>query len=1159
MSRLYSLVFLIVTLPPFASAAQVPSQILSLDGTNWQIAKDPGNVGQNEKWFEAVRPDVKPIRVPWILEDAFPDYDGVVWYYKKFETPSNPHQTADQNGRTLLRFWTVEFKADVWLNGKYLGGHEGSETPFTLDATDAIKPGVENLLVVRVLNPGNGPNPADGIRLNTTPRGLKTDPHQVGLAFNHGGILDSVELLSVPAARVDDIFAKADPKTGEIHVETSLFNAEKNVLAGVLEISVAPARSGSTICTLEKPLAIDSGENHDITTLKVENHRLWELNDPYLYRVTVRLKTKEHADSFDEQSVKTGFREFVFRDGYFRLNGRRIFLKCAHTCNHTPIGLRLPHDQDLFRRDMINSKMMGLNAVRFIAGMPTRYQLDLADELGLMVYEECYAAWMTMEDSPQLEKWFDDAIRAMILRDRNHPSVVIWGLLNECSPGKVSDHAASVLDMVRSMDDTRMVLYSSGRWDLQNKNANSFPGEIACRCRADRLEPFVAKNESDKTIKTLGIVWESGRLATHPGPNGEYGVIRWTAPTDAKCHVTATFDDTTEAKTTTDVHVLHNGKSLFAGFINIKDGGTQAKYDGTIKVKKGDTLDFAVGQGNESYGGDTTALDVIIKADSETFDAAKDFTNKPNHDGPWTYGQCTTVDNPQTDTFTAFDSTLVTQQNCGTFSNPGSKVWDDSFDDHHPYQRVPHTADIISFFRTVGEKPYNMINSSGGAKPYFPSEYGIGSGVNWPRAIRLFEQLGNRNTPDRNFYQVQLDSFMKDYQRWKMEEVFGYPEAFFKAGLLRMAEERTVGLNAIRSNPSIVGYSLTGLVDQVMGGEGLWTTFRELKPGTTDAIFDGFAPLRWCTFVEPLNTYTDDKVTLDIVLANEDALKPGTYPAQVWVFGPNNQKVYEKSFTVTIPEGEPSFAIPVFKDQVQLNGPSGQYRMVVQFEKGAAAMGGETRFYRLDRAEMPSVKGSVVLWGEDPKVESWLKEHGVSVVKFDPAIAKTEPQTILAVGVPVGVDPDAAFADLIERIENGSYVVFLTEQIFRKGNDPTGYLPLEKRGTIGNPQEWLYHVDQWAKRHPVFEGLQSGGLMGYDYYREILPLAFFIDTQTPDEAIAGGNNASLRYESGLMLALYHRGKGQFLINTLLLRENLGTVPQAERLLRNLLRLPQTTR
>lgn len=980
MTRLYHLAFLMVFLPSTLFAAQTPSQMIPLDGTDWQIAKDPDNIGQTEGWFNAVPNDVKPIRVPGILEETFCDYDGIVWYYKKFEAPANPHRDAKQDGRSMLRFWAVDFKADVWLNGKHLGTHEGGEAPFTLDATDAVKQGEVNLLVVRVLNPTNGENPPDGIRFAATPHGPKCVPFCPGLLGNCGGIVDSVEFVHVPAARITDVFVKADLKTGELRIETSLLNVEKGPLTGELEISVAPTQDGSTIHATQKSISLTSGENKDVSTLKVENHQLWDLKTPYLYRVTVKLKTKEHSDSFDERSVKTGFRELVFRDGFFRLNGHRVFLKCAHTGNHLPTGARLPYgqDRDFYRLDLINGKMMGFNTVRFIASIPARHQLDLADELGLMVYEECYAAWTTMEDSPRFEEWFDDAIRGMILRDRNHPSVVMWGLLNECASGKVNDHATKSLGLVRELDDTRLVLYHSGRWDLAN-----------------------------------------GRETQNPSPT------------------------------------------------------------------EGD-------QGEKP----------LLK---------------------------------------------------GTLSNPGQNVWEDTLDDHHPYRRVPHTTEEIKFFRTVGEVPYeNLVCSSGGGKPYFPSEYGIGSGVNWSRVLRLYHQRGGVKTCESDFYQAQLDRFTSDYHRWKMDEVFCLPETFFKASIAQMADQRALGLNAIRSNPSIVGYSMTALLDQGITGEGLWTTFRELKPGTTDAIFDGFAPLRWCTFVEPLNTYTDNPVTLDVVLANEDVLSPGTYPARAWVFGPNREKVYEKAFTITVPETEGPFVIPAIKEQVQINGPTGKYRLVVAFEKNAAAAGGETTFYRFDRADMPKVTDEVLLWGDDPKVEQWLKDNGIKTVKFDPSVPNTTPQKILALSTPA--NPDAAFADLAERIKNGSNVVFLSEQIFRKGEDPTGYLPLEQRGSIRQLEEWLYHVDQWAKCHPVFAGMQADGLMDYDYYREIIPTNFFVDTQTPTEAISGANSAARHYEAGLMVATYKLGKGQFLINTLLIRENLGTIPQAERLLRNLLNL-----
>ena len=117
------------------------------------------------------------------------------------------------------------------------------------------------------------------------------------------------------------------------------------------------------------------------------------------------------------------------------------------------------------RRDLLDVKAMGFNMIRFIWGGAERYQLDLCDELGLMVYEESFASW-PMQDSPQLAARWNQAVTELIRRDRNHPSVVIWGLLNEVRDRPHFRLAAASLPTVRRLDDTRMVFLNSGRWDL---------------------------------------------------------------------------------------------------------------------------------------------------------------------------------------------------------------------------------------------------------------------------------------------------------------------------------------------------------------------------------------------------------------------------------------------------------------------------------------------------------------------------------------------------------------------------------------------------------------------------------------------------------------------------------------------------------------------
>ena len=96
--------------------------------------------------------------------------------------------------------------------------------------------------------------------------------------------------------------------------------------------------------------------------------------------------------------------------------------------------------------------------------MPARYQLDLCDELGLMIYEESFAGWF-LADSPKMKERFDREVSDMIRRDRNHPCVVMWGLLNETPDGPVFRHAVEMLPFVRSLDETRVVMLNSGRFD----------------------------------------------------------------------------------------------------------------------------------------------------------------------------------------------------------------------------------------------------------------------------------------------------------------------------------------------------------------------------------------------------------------------------------------------------------------------------------------------------------------------------------------------------------------------------------------------------------------------------------------------------------------------------------------------------------------------
>ncbi|NLX05041.1 MAG: beta-galactosidase, partial [Phycisphaerae bacterium] len=103
----------------------------------WKLLPDPDNRGRSQAWFQSPRPEAQDAPVPGVVQQVFPDHHGVSWYWHEFRTQLK----ADGDHRLLLRFGAVHYLAEVWLNGAVVGGHEGGESPFALDVTDAVRTG----------------------------------------------------------------------------------------------------------------------------------------------------------------------------------------------------------------------------------------------------------------------------------------------------------------------------------------------------------------------------------------------------------------------------------------------------------------------------------------------------------------------------------------------------------------------------------------------------------------------------------------------------------------------------------------------------------------------------------------------------------------------------------------------------------------------------------------------------------------------------------------------------------------------------------------------------------------------------------------------------------------------------------------------------------
>ncbi len=939
------------------------SQILN---NGWKLATDPRNIGRAERWFEQAQPGALDTSVPSVIQQTFPAYHGVAWYWTTFTLDL----TMTPDDRLIIHFGAVDYYAEVWVNGARAGDYEGGETPFEFDITATINASGDNVLAVRVLNPTN--EPIDGFVLAETPHRNKVVPARAGSPFNSGGIMYPVELHVVPTLSVRDVFVRPDPATGDITVAVTVSNASAAAVSGALAFSVAGTAGGDVWVSFEQSAVFPSGESAHTAILHIAQPRLWALDDPYLYSVTTMVTTPAQPQNPHTYTVRCGFRDFRLVDGFFHLNGKRVFVKSTHTGNCMPIGQQVAVIPDLVRRDFINAKASGFNMVRFIAGVAYPEQLDFCDEIGLMVYEECFAAWV-LQDSPHLAQRYAHSTLEMIRRDRNHPCVTMWGLLNETMDSPTFEQALGFLPQVRREDPTRLVLLNSGRFD-------------------NRLDVGSASNPSGEAWE---YVWGDER------PDGPH----------------------------------------FTGL------------------------------------------------------------NHPSHDGTG---------------------------------------------DYHFYPPTPQTRDAGQLIRGLGA----------GTKPVFLSEYGIGSMMDVIREWRHFQQVGARpDLEDSAWLQEQSEAFVADWHRLGFDGVYPFAEDLLRESQRLHARQRTLGFDLLRSNPQINGYNLTGMLDHAITGEGLWNFWREWKPATFDAVADGWAPLRWCLFVDPLHTYTGKTITVEAVLANEGVMRPGTYPARFRVCGPTGI-VWDKVTEVHIPDPAP-LATPVLRETITLAGPAGAYVFAANLEAGGAPSGGRLTFHVSDAALLPQLDGQVDVWGLGSDSEAWLTRHGLTCAPFVHAAPATD--GVVLVGAPDDAESNPAlWQRLTQRMDAGATVVFLNAALFANGKAAMDWLPLQNKGRCYRFNDWLYHKECVAKRHPVFDALPGPGIMDWDYYAPIIPQIVFEEQDTPDEvmaaAFASGYYAYPRaYGSSLLLVAYRHGPGRFMLNTFNLLENLDQHPAADRMMLNLVR------
>ncbi len=365
---------------------------------------------------------------------------GTAWYRKPFTLDKE-----DEGKVVKILFDGVYMNADVWLNGQHLGRQPYGYSAFSFDLTPHLNPaGEENLLAVQVKNEGENSRwySGSGIYRNVTL--IKTNPVHVdlwGVFIRTGAVTEETATVGVDVTLVNSTGEEKD-----ITLEMDFIDPDGNAVTGFNDSK-----------------ELKAGNKQKYTQeFGLPDYRLWSVENPELYTLVVRLRDGNRI--IDEVREPFGIRTIDFSaEKGFLLNGEPVLLKgaCLHHDNG-PLGAAA-FDRAEYRKVEIMKKN-GFNAIRAAHNPPSKALLDACDQLGMLVINESFDHWQKPK-KPQdynlyFDEWWEKDLEAMVLRDRNHPSIIIWSIGNEIKERADSsglEIARKLRAKVLEMDDTRPV------------------------------------------------------------------------------------------------------------------------------------------------------------------------------------------------------------------------------------------------------------------------------------------------------------------------------------------------------------------------------------------------------------------------------------------------------------------------------------------------------------------------------------------------------------------------------------------------------------------------------------------------------------------------------------------------------------------------------
>lgn len=373
---------------------------------------------------------------------------GIGWYRKRFHLP-----VSDREKRIYLDFDGAMAHSEVWINGKKAGGHPYGYTSFRVDLTPYVRFGADNVVAVRLDTESWGSRWYPGAGLYRHVRLARRSRQHIG----QWGVFVTTPLIT--------------PQAAQVCVDIDLENHETQAVNLSYHVAVHPLRKDGTPgeCLIRSSLRSlrvpGQSSRKGQAVLRVREPRLWSLETPHLYQAVVSVFRGNRL--IDRYTTTFGIRSIAFtHDRGFLLNGRHVPLRGV--CMHHDLGaLGTAVNTSALERQLRILKSFGCNAIRTSHNTPAPELLDLADRMGFLIMDEAFDCWTVGKKAGDyatlFSRWHEEDLRALVCRDRNHPSVILWSTGNEVDEQyrPETGMARRLTEVVHRYDTTRPVTFGA--------------------------------------------------------------------------------------------------------------------------------------------------------------------------------------------------------------------------------------------------------------------------------------------------------------------------------------------------------------------------------------------------------------------------------------------------------------------------------------------------------------------------------------------------------------------------------------------------------------------------------------------------------------------------------------------------------------------------